>query len=211
MSIASTRMVPTYPEPGEMSPFEVTFQEYLALPETSQHVEIIDGVIYVMAGPTFLHQRILIQLLMRMSLHVEQHGLGLILVAPCDVIVRTKPKLRVRQPDLLFFSNVRAGFNAAADPARVQQSNRDGTLAPDLVVEVLSPGQNERTLAVKLADYASIETEEVWCVDQEAKSIRVLTRDGPGYRQSGEFRAGDRIASNVLPEIDLDLAMIFGG
>jgi len=208
MSIASERLIATYPEPGESSTFEVTFDDYLAMPETNQHVEVVDGVIYVMAGPSFTHQRILIEFLMRMSLHVR--GLGLILVAPCDVIVCKHPKLRVRQPDLLFFSNARAGFDARAEPARVQEANRAGGLAPDLVIEILSPGQDERTLADKLADYASIEVEEVWFADQAAKSVRLLARDGDGYRLAGVFRPGDRVASAVLPGIDLDLAAIFG-
>lgn len=56
------------------------------------------------------------------------------------------------------------------DIARVQTQG----IAPDLVVEVLSAGQNETTLAEKLADYVSIEVREVWPADQGAKSVRVL-------------------------------------
>lgn len=210
MSIASTQTIPTYPEPGQSSTFEVTYDDYLAMPETNQHVEIVDGVIYVMSGPTVQHQRVLINLLMELNPLVRRAALGLLLIAPCDVIVRKTPKLRVRQPDLMFFANASAGFDTQADPDRLQKAIHDGSLAPSLVVEVLSPGQNERTLAAKLGDYASIGVEEVWFADQKGKSIRVLARDGAGYRLLGESRLGDRLTSIVLPGIDLDLAAIFG-
>jgi Uma2 family endonuclease len=210
MSIAPARPIPTYPEPGESSTFEVTYDDYMAMPETSQHVEIVDGVIYVMSGPTFGHQEIVIEILAQLRPQVRRSKLGLLLVSPADVIIRKQPKLRVRQPDLLFFSNERAGFDASSQPSRVQQANRDGTLAPALVIEVLSPGQNERTLSIKLGDYASIEVDEVWFADQEAKSIRILGRDGDGYRLAGEYQAGDALVSAVLPGIQLDLGAVFG-
>lgn len=211
MSIASARTVPTYPDPGESSSFEVTYDDYMAMPETNQHVEIVDGVIYVMGGPTVRHQRVIINLLMALSSPLRLGDRGLLLMAPCDVIVRKKPKLRVRQPDLMFFDNTVAGFDTRVELDRVQKAIHDGTLAPSLVIEVLSPGQNERTLAGKLADYASIEIPEIWFVDQEAQSIRLLARAGAAYRMDREYLAGDRIASTVLPGIELDLAAIFGG
>lgn len=210
MSIAQTQPIPTYPEPGESSTFEVTYDDYMAMPECNQHVEIVDGVIFVMGGPTVRHQRVVFNLLMALSSPLRLGERGVLLMAPCDVIIRKKPKLRVRQPDLMFFDNATAGFDTRVELDRLQEAIYDCTLAPLLVAEVLSPGQNERTLAGKLADYASIEIEEVWFVDQDAKSVRVLVRDGSIYRSSGEFHAGDRIASNVLPGMELDPATIFG-
>lgn len=78
------------------------------------------------------------------------------------------------------------------------------------MIEILSPGQNERTPAGLLSDYAAIEVAEVWFADQKAKSVRILARDGGEYRLAGEFRSEDRIISTVLPTLDLDVAAIFG-
>ena len=144
-----------------------------------------------------------------MRTKVREAGLGLILLAPADLIIRKLPKFRVRQPERLFFSNAREGFDAAADPKRVQAANQAGTLAPDLVVEVLSPGQNERTLDPKLADYVSVRVEEVWFVDPESKSVRVLTLDGENSRLAGEFSGSDPVASAILSGIDVQVAAIF--
>lgn len=207
MSIASTRLIPTYPEPGESSPFEVTYDDYMAMPETNQRVEVVDGVIYVMPGPTIFHQVLQDNLFDSLRSEGRRLGLGLFVSAPLDVIIRKRPKLRVRQPDILFFSDATAGVRVIDHLGLIH----DGTLKPDLVVEVLSPGQNERTLASKLADYSLIEVKEVWFVDQGAKSVRVLVREAAGYRPVGESRAGDRLNSTVLPGIEMDLAAIFGG
>ena len=125
------------------------------------------------------------------------------------MIIRKLPKLSVRQPDLFYFSNAKAGFDTETWIDRVQEASHAGTLSPALVIEVLSPGENERTLPGKLADYASIEIDEVWFADQEAKSIRVLVRDGGGYRLAGEYGTGAVVLSTVLSGIRLQVATLF--
>ena len=207
MSIASARTVPTYPDPGESSPYEVTYDDYMAMPETNRHVEVVDGVIHVTAAATPYHQKVSANIQFELEVATRRTDLGLVLPAPLDVVIRRRPKLRVRQPDLVYYSNARAGFRVGDRLDLIL----DGTHKPDLVVEILSPGEDERTLAGKLADYGSIEIDEVWLADQAAKSIRVLARDGAGYRPAGENCAGARIASAVLGGIDLDPAAIFGG
>jgi Uma2 family endonuclease len=184
---------------------EVTYEEFMRMPETHQHVEVVDGVIVVMPGATFKHQIVQGKFFTSLDGYVTRHDLGLVIAAPADVIIRKRPKLQVRQPDVMFFSDLRAGFHAAADPDRLQEEE----VKPDLAVEVLSPGQNETPLADKLADYASIQVDEVWFADQAQKSIRVLAREGDGYRLAGEFGPGTRLISRVLPGLDLAVDAIF--
>lgn len=210
MSIAPSRPIPCYPDPGESSTFEVDYDTFMAMPETNQHVEVVDGVIHVMAGATFEHQEVVMNLVMQLRPSIRRLNLGLLVLAPADVIIRKRPKPRVRQPDVLFFSSARAGFDAAAAPGRVQAAKQDGNLSPDLVIEVLPPGQSEMTLAEKLADYASILVDEVWFADQDARTIRVLAREGEGYRPAGEFGRGKRVVSAVLPGLDLAVDTVFG-
>ena len=184
---------------------EVSYEDFMAMPETNQHVEVVDGVIIVMPSATFQHQDSELNLAFILRQHVKREDLGLVLVAPADIIIRKTPKLRVRQPDVMFFSNARAGFRTSSEPGRVQKEG----IAPDLAVEILSPGQNERTLADKLSDYASIGVDEVWFADQESRTIRVLALDGGGYRVSGDFGIGETLVSAVLPGLNLDVAAVF--
>ena len=181
----------------------ISYEEFLAMPETNAPTEVVDGVVVTMPAPRFKHQKIQERLGRRIEDHARERDIGTVIFPPADVIIRTHPRLQVRQPDLAFYLDARAGFRVLDDLDRLQ----DEAIAPSLVVEILSPGQNETTLAEKLADYASIAVDEVWFVDQVGRSIRVLARDGGACRLTGEFSSADRVISTVLPGIDLVVGM----
>ena len=63
--------------------------------------------------------------------------------------------------------------------------------------------------AVRGVKAKRVQVDEVWFVDPEAKAIRVLAREGAGYRLAGEYGAGDRLAWAALPGVDLDVAAVF--
>ncbi len=182
----------------------VTLEEFLAMPETKVRTEVVDGVIVSMPAPRFKHQKIQERIGCAIEDHARERDIGTVIFPPADVIIRTHPRLQIRQPDLAFFSDARAGFRVLDDLDRLQ----DEGIAPSLVVEILSPGQDEATLAEKLADYAAIEVVEVWFADQAIPSIRVLARDGNGYRLAGEFPSGTRLATAFLPGFELDVTAI---
>jgi Uma2 family endonuclease len=181
---------------------ELTFEEYLRQPMTKRRQEVIDGVTIVSPTPTVWHQRLSMRLARSCEDHVSQHNLGLIVPAPIDVLIRKAPKLRTRQPDLLFLG---AAKLAGLDLKRTNILE----VAPDLVVEIASPSDRPGAWAEKLADYAAIGVREVWRVDPEAETVEVLAPDGGAYRQSGLFRRGEVIASAVLPGIALPVAAVF--
>ncbi len=86
--------------------------------------------------------------------------------APMDVVVQQEP-LQVRQPDLLFVSNERAYI--------IQGDRIHG--APDLVVEILSPGNSRADIESKLSDYAEIGVRVGWMVSPEGRTVEVLQRN----------------------------------
>lgn len=184
---------------------EISYEAYLTLPMTRQPTEVIEGVLVVMNPPTTSHQIILGNLNWMIRGYVSTHDLGVVLLSPLDLVIRKRPKLKVRQPDLMFFSDAKAGYRIRSEQARFKAE----LPVPALAVEVLSPEQIERTMAGKLADYAEHGIDEVWFVDQDQRSIRVLNLDGPSYRLTREYREGDRLASNVIAGLDLDLTSGF--
>src|SRR5689334_10231419 len=136
---------------------ELTFEDYLRLPETRKRQEVIDGVIVMSPAPTVRHQRILLRLARHFDDHVTRGGLGLVVMAPIDVLIRKAPKLQTRQPDLLFLSTEKlAGLDL--DRTNIFE------VAPDLVVEIASPSDRPGAWDEKLADYAAIGVPEVWRV-----------------------------------------------
>lgn len=104
------------------------------------------------------------------------------------------------QPDLLFVSNDRLDILTAAG---VQG-------APDLVVEILSPGTAERDKGYKRALYAQHGVKEYWLVGTDAGTITVLLLVETGYEVVGTFGEGDTLTSPTLDGFRLRVDEVFG-
>ena len=64
-----------------------TWDDYLRLPGDGQRYEILEGVLYVSPAPNFDHQFSLVKLVVQLCNFVEARQLGLVLVAPFDVLL----------------------------------------------------------------------------------------------------------------------------
>ena len=80
---------------------------------------------------------------------------------------------RGRLPDVVFVRKERAGI--------VQEKGIYGT--PDLIIEILSPGDKASDVVALEVDYRSIGTAEIWFIDQAQKQVRVLRRGEEGYTE----------------------------
>ena len=180
-----------YPCQGEW-----TEEEYLTL-GTNWMVEFCDGVVEFLAMPTFFHQRIVEFLHALFKEFVEQRRLGIVLFAPLPVRLWSG---KYREPDLVYLSRARIPRNPHTQPQ-----------GADLVVEVVSPGQEnrERDLVTKPEEYARAGIQEYWIVDPELRSIKVLVLDGETYRLHGEFQVGQTATSVLLDGFSVDVDRVF--
>jgi Uma2 family endonuclease len=73
--------------------------------------------------------------------------------------------------------------------------------APELVVEVLSPGaaNERRDREKKLALYSRQGVEEYWIVDWRARAVEVHRREGAALRLAATLRDDDQLTSPLLP------------
>jgi Uma2 family endonuclease len=126
----------------------------------------------------------------------------MVVIAPADVLIRKRPRLRVRQPDLMFIARERM----SRDEVRKVQILE---IAPDLAVEIRSPGDTAARWAEKLADYASIGVAEVWRIDPDSRTVEVLTLVGGTYQAAGRFGEDDTVQPGVLPGLALGVRAIF--
>jgi Uma2 family endonuclease len=172
-----------------------TYQDYLQLPEDKRY-EILDGDLYVVAAPNTKHQRISKKLEMILIRHVEDKGLGEVFDAPYDVILSQE---NVAQPDILVVRKARSRI--------VGELNVQG--APDLIVEILSPGTRNKDLEVKKKIYARFGVQEYWIVDPDASTIEVFRWGEAGYTATGVYGRDSRFCSPLLPQLDLKLSEIF--
>lgn len=191
------------PKPSTRSR-EVTYERYRRLPERKRRYEIIDGILEMSPTPTFWHQVTQGKFFRALDDFVTQHDLGLAIHAPADVVIRKVPKLQTRQPDVLNFSDARAGFRCREDPDRLQAAE----VAPDLVLEIRSPSERPGRWAKKLADYASIQVREVWRADRKTRTIEVLVLRDDHFEPAGRFGPGDSVRSILLPGLNLPVAAV---
>ena len=183
----------------------LTFEEWQALPETKRKCEVVDGVLVMPPSPTDAHQWIGFEIASRLSQFVSGQELGVVLMAPRDVLIQRAP-LRIRQPDVLFLSASRAGVRRPADLVGVSRIET----APDLVVEVLSPSNTARDVAERLADYRSIGVPECWLASFEARTIEVVRLAGEGDQATATYGLGDVLRSEVLSGFELAVDDVFG-
>ena len=89
-------------------------------------------------------------------------------------------------------------------PSRLDRIHRHLVGAPDLAVEVLSPGTAGRDRREKLALYAASDLSELWLVDPETRTFEALTRSGTTFTVA--LPTGERHASPLFAGLEVDLA-----
>ncbi len=180
----------------------ITWDEYVrGEPADLEHYEIEDGVVIELPAPSVGHQRIVINLVRKLSF-LEDLGIGVVLTAPCDIVVQRKP-VRTRQPDVFIIRKER--FGETTELSALERIE----IAPDLVIEVISPRDSFRVLMRKLSDYHRIGVREVWLVNPLAKTVEVFEWNEDDWNSVGVFSEGDELKSKSLPEISLPVRQIF--
>ncbi len=174
----------------------LTYWDYMALPESDERYELIDGVLCVAPSPVPEHQIFLYFLAKAVEGFVTEHGLGRVIIAPLDVVLSDED---VFQPDLLFILDERLDI--------ITRRNVQG--APDLVVEVLSAATARRDRTVKRERYAKYGVREYWMADIERRTIEVLTLVDGEFVSLGEYGEGEALESRVLSGAKIDVSGVF--
>ena len=173
-----------------------TYEDYAALPDDGNRYEIIDGILYLMPGPTSAHQGVLSCFVYYFFAHVQLPGLGRVFAAPLDVLL---PRARPAQPDIIVVLNHKLHL----------VSNRGIEGPPDLVVEIASPGTRTHDRGRKLAVYAEAGVPEYWLAEPADRTIELLVLEDGSYRSLGVFTGGATLPSRVLPDLPVRVEQFF--
>ncbi len=134
------------------------------------------------------------------KLTYDRYPIGEVYSAPFDVVFSN---FDVVEPDVLYVSNSRK--------AVLTEKNVQG--APDLVVEVGSPGTRRRDEKIKHRLYERSGVSEYWVVDPDLDVVKVYTlvegRYGPARELS--LDKGDVLTTPLLSDLALPLTRIFSG
>ena|ERR1700756_3867464 len=174
---------------------KLTFEDYSSLSDDKRY-ELIEGELYMVPSPGFYHQSVLGNLWDFLRGFAKEKRLGIVLCAPLDVVLSDD---NVLQPDIIFISKERGGI--------VTEKSIRG--APDLIVEILSPGTLERDKIVKKSLYGKYGVKEYWIVDPTGKLIEVLTLREEGFEVFGIFFLDDELTSMLLKNLRIPLREVF--
>jgi Uma2 family endonuclease len=158
--------------PGMMnqpsSPLPMTAEELLHLSLPDKQTELVRGVLVVREPPGLRHGVVSLEIAARLREYVRAHALGLVVAAETGFKICSHP------------DTVRAADAAYIQRERVPDSLPVGyaELAPDLVVEVLSPNDRPGEVLQKVGDWLSAGSRLAWVVDPTPRRARVYRADG---------------------------------
>lgn len=125
--------------------------------------EVIENTLYMSPTPTGQHQRILKKLLVQLDLTLRETNMGEVFISPLDVFL--DEAANAVQPDIFF---IRSGNLSIVNP------NGHVHGVPDLIIEILSPGNATHDKVRKKDLYEKFGVKEYWIVDP-------LTKNTIGY------------------------------
>jgi len=177
---------------------EATVEDYRAL-DDGERYELIRGNLVVTPAPSFEHQVVAHELVRRIGSHVRDGDLGYCVEAPVDVVLSDDTVL---QPDLLFVSHER--FSDVYDGHGLSG-------APDLVVEILSPGTVKRDRIEKMDLYADAGVPWLLLVDPGERFVEVFELDAASgtYRREGRASDDESLSCGLFPDLRIDLAEVW--
>ena len=178
-----------------------TSRDLELFPDNGKRYEIVDGELYVSKQPHWHHQLICMRLGAVLELWSEQTEAGVANAAPGLIFADDDDVV----PDVIWISQTR--LSTALHP--------DGKLhaAPELVVEVLSPGAtNEyRDRELKLRLYSRRGVHEYWIISWPERRVDVYRRENTELKFTKTLYESDILATPLLPGFSYQMSRLFAG
>ena len=175
----------------------ITPREFLTHPAARGPSELVRGEIRVVTPAGGAHGVVAAAIFRALDAFVEHHGLGICFADNTGFQLPGRDDT-VRSPDAAF--------------VRAERLPAKGigmgwlTVAPDLVVEIISPNETAAELEEKLIDYFAAGTAMAWVIDPAMRTASVRRVDGSAKPLS----AADALdGADVLPGFVLPLAKLF--
>ena len=179
-----------------------SYADYLKW-EFDERLELIRGKIFTMSpGPNTFHQQVSGVVFNAIFNHLKNKPCK-VFAAPFDVRFPRKSEedieiLTVLQPDICVI----------CDLLKIDKRGCFG--APDIVVEILSPGNNQKELKIKYEVYEEAGVLEYWIIHPEEKTFMKYSLNVDGrFQPSRLLTFGDEVTSLALQGFCLNLDEVF--
>jgi Uma2 family endonuclease len=169
------------------------------LPDNGNRYEIVDGELFVTKAPHWGHQKATGRIYSALDNWSVSTGLGQAAFNPGIIFSDADNVI----PDVVWASNER--LDVLLDEAGHL------TAAPELIVEVLSPGteNTRRDREVKLKLYSLRGVREYWIVDWKLQQIEVYRREQANLKLITTLLNSDVLTSPMLPGFSCSIAQLF--
>jgi Uma2 family endonuclease len=178
-----------------------TTRDLDAMPDDGgwKRYEIIAGDLYVTRAPHIRHQAAGGNIHVELAIWSRQTQLGKAFEAPGVILTPHDAVI----PDVVWVSNDRLA-NGIDDAGHLM-------VAPELMVEVLSPGDlnEQRDKEVKLKLYSLHGVQEYWIVSWQLKTLEMYRRTEAQLQLVGTLMAGNTLTSPLLPGFSVSVADLF--
>jgi Uma2 family endonuclease len=156
------------------NPPRTIMEVYQMLPEGTL-AEIINNQIFMSPSPLSKHQKILNRINNRLYNYFELNGSGEVFTAPLDVYLDETSN--AVQPDIIVV--LKENLNIINEHGHIHG-------VPDLLIEVLSPGNRDYDLIKKKDLYEQFGVKEYWIVDPETKLALIYNLRNGKYQRIGD-------------------------
>lgn len=168
-----------------------TVEDLYKLPD-GQRAELIDGVIYDMAPPSYKHQKILGQLYKTIANYIDNHdGTCEALPAPFAVFLNEDNKTCV-EPDI----------SVICDKNKLSDRGCEG--APDWVIEIVSPSSQRMDYLIKLRKYSTAGVREYWVINPMIQTVQVYSFEGE--ENSCQYTFDETIQAGIYSDLEICIA-----
>ena len=179
------------------TPTKLSLQQFFDLPESNERYELVDGGLVRKMNPTTPHSRTQKRLLRLLDDWCDRSDSGEV-NPEWAVVLQRRGSDWCPVPDLTYISHERIPTDW----------DEDGPCPgiPELVIEIISPGQTFGAMTQKATDYLQAGVDRVWVVDPQALSVTIF-RSG---QLPQTFWDEATISDPLLPGLELVVSDIFG-
>ncbi len=176
-----------------------TVDDIERLPDDGSRYEIIDGELYVSKQPDMQHQIVCTKVASLLDMWSSQTQLGIAISTPGIIFTNDNAVV----PDVVWISYERY--------ATALQTDGKFHSSPELVVEVLSPGleNKRRDRETKLKLYSRRGAEEYWIVNWQERRLEVYRRENAVLMLDRTLDENDVIETALLPEFRYKVGQFF--
>ena len=181
---------------AQVAPRPLSVQDFMDIPEGPPYFQLIEGDLFMMPPPGSFHQDIAGNIHFILRKYLQKKPIGKVGIAPYGVFL---DDINVFLPDLFFVATSRLKHF----------SKRGFEGAPDLVVEILSPGTARFDKASKKWVYARSGVRELWLIDPESEEVTVFNLSESRDEPRGVFGQDEIFTSPLLPGLKIRCEEVF--